>query len=496
MTDLSNLPKIPTTDAAIEQGIIAIATAQGRNEKEERLAEFAATEEGRRIINWCYNPFITFGVTWKKEPEYRDGYLDDIAATESDWNQIGLVHNLLASLASRELTGNAAKDAVESAFKALNSSAAKILWLCLNKDLKAGVAEASIRSIDPTLIPIFSVMRAHTYEDKLVKKFPVAVEPKLDGNRVSFISRDGSGGFFTRTGKVIASLDHMVPVLLNMLKGWSAETQSVGQNDPLNTFLSKLVVCNGIPSLMLDGEMMSDKGFDDVNGALNRKDDVHGLSFHIFDVLSWEEFDAMGSVNEPYVQRRRRVGSIVTYASGNGLAKTIRQTPVHVCKTHDEIMDWYQRFRDQGYEGAMVKDPAGGYDKKKSRAWLKLKAEDTEDLSIIGVFQGQADGKYADTIGGIIVDRNGVEVRVSGLDDATRAEIWELWVETAVACGFDPDVGYEGATFKSQIELCGVPALLLGRVVEVEFHEVTKDGSLRHPRFIRFRDDKTGEVDK
>lgn len=479
---------VPThSDTEIAALIRAIADAPGRNEKESRLVDLAATEAGRVIISMAYNPFITFGVTWKKEPPYL------LSVATQDAHQLPLVFNLLASLASRELTGNAAKEAVESAFKSLNPSAAKILWLCLNKDLKAGIAEASIKSIDPTLIPIFSVMRAHTYEEKLVKKFPVAVEPKLDGNRVSFISRDGSGAFFTRTGKVIASLDHMVPVVLNMLKGWISATVPINGDDPMNDFLSNITISNGIPYVMLDGEMMSDKGFDDVNGALNRKEDVHGLSFHIFDALTWEEFDAMGSVNVSYVNRRRRVNSIVTYASGNGLAQVIRQTPVHICKTHDEIMDWYQRYRNQGYEGAMVKDPGGFYDKKKSRSWLKLKNEDTEDLKVIGVFQGQADGKYANTIGGLIVDREGVEVRVSGLDDATREQIWKLWFDTCVAIGLSPNVGYEGKTFKLYEKEHGP---LLGRVIEVEFHEVTKDGSLRHPRFIRFRDDKTGEVDK
>lgn len=482
MNAMTDLPKIPMTDVDIENGIRAISVAQGRNEKEERLAEFAATEEGKRVIDWCYNPFITFGITWKKEPIYcSDNGVED-------WNQIGLVHNLLASLASRELTGNAAKEAVESAFKSLNPSAAKILWLCLNKDLKAGVAEASIKSIDPSLIPIFAVMRAHTYEERLVKKFPVVGEPKLDGNRVSFIARDGSAGFFTRTGKVIESLDSMVPVVLGAVKSWFASSNGFGM---------MLTSKNGVPNIMLDGEMMSSQGFDAVNGALNAKDDrTEGLSFHVFDCLTWEEFDAMGSVNVTYVERRKRVNSIVVHASGMGLAELIRQTPIEILNSHEEIQEAYQRWRIAGQEGLMVKDPNGFYDKKKSRSWLKLKNEDTEDLPVIGVYQGQADGKYANTIGGLIVDRNGVEVRVSGLDDATREEIWKLWFETADACGFDPNVGYEGASLKSQIEIASVPTILLGRLIEVEFHEVTKDGSLRHPRFIRFRDDKTGEVDK
>jgi DNA ligase-1 len=32
---------------------------------------------------------------------------------------------------------------------------------------------------------------------------------------------------------------------------------------------------------------------------------------------------------------------------------------------------------------------------------------------------------------------------------------------------------------------------LLGRLLEVSFHEVTDDGSLRHPRAKKWRDDKS-----
>lgn len=491
MNALTDLPKIPKTDVEVEFDIRAIATASSRAEKEHNLAVLASSEDGRRIIDWCYNPFITFGVTCKKQPPLRSD------ADVESWSELPLVHNLLTSLASREFTGNAAKEAIDSAFKNLNASAATILWLCLNKDLKAGVAEASINSVCPNLIPTFAVMRAQTYEEKLVKKFPVAVEPKKDGNRVSFITRDGSGGFFTRTGKVIASLEPMVPVLLDAVRQWFGQTRIGPVTDPVMKFTGQLLGTNHIPNLMLDGEMMSVLGFDAVNGALNAKDDrTEGLSFHIFDCLSWEEFDAVGDVKVPYVERRQRVNSIILCASGLGYSAQIKQTPIQICNSHEEIHQAYADQRALGEEGAMVKDPQGFYEKKKSRSWLKLKAEENEDLPVIGVFQGQAGGKYESTIGGLIVDRNGVEVRVSGISDVDRAAIWDLWVQTANACGFSPEVGFKGASFKSQIEACEVPTILLGRLIEVEFHEALVSGSLRHPRFVKFRDDKMGEVDK
>lgn len=473
---------IKADDTSLVAIIADIARSSARAEKERYLRNLADIEEGKRLIRWCYDPYITFGVKQKKEPEYRD------PGTVSDWDQFAIVENLLTQLAARDLTGNAAKEAVQSAFESLNPAAGKLLWLCLNKDLKAGVAESTIKAIDPKLIPAFAVMRATHFEERLVKKFPVIVEPKLDGNRVTFIARNGSGGYFTRTGKVIESLDFMVADTLKLLKEWFANS---------NGFGTDLTSTNGIPDVMLDGEMMSDAGFDELNGALNRKgEDAGDVYYCMYDCLTWEEFDKIGAVPVPYAQRRKRLNSILTWAGGLGLARKFRQTPIRVCQTFEEVQALYEKFREEGQEGAMVKNPASFYEKKKSREWLKIKPEDTEDLMVIGVFQGQAGGKYEHTLGGLIVDRNGVEVRVSGISDEIRARIWSLWKDTAQICGFDESVGYDGASFKSQIEDSFVPTILLGRLIEVEFHEVTKDGSLRHPRFIRFRDDKTGEVDK
>lgn len=105
---------------------------------------------------------------------------------------------------------------------------------------------------------------------------------------------------------------------------------------------------------------------------------------------------------------------------------------------------------DQGAEGWMLKDG-------NLLNWQKLKAVQTVDCVVTGTVEGK--GKYLGLVGALTVAVEGVEIaNVGGFDDATREEISED----------DP----------------------IGRVVEVAYQYVGSGGRLRHPRFIRFRDDK------
>lgn len=99
-----------------------------------------------------------------------------------------------------------------------------------------------------------------------------------------------------------------------------------------------------------------------------------------------------------------------------------------------------------GFEGVVLKDPDAEYTEG-SRSWAKVKPEATEDLRVVG---------YLDN-GSLVVNRRGVKVTVGiGLPVAIRA----------------------------------AKAAMLGRLIEVRFQEVTAAGSLRHPVFVRLRDDK------
>lgn len=99
-----------------------------------------------------------------------------------------------------------------------------------------------------------------------------------------------------------------------------------------------------------------------------------------------------------------------------------------------------------GYEGVVLKDPEAGYEEG-SRAWAKVKPEATEDLRVVDVLPN----------GSLVVSRRGIRVTVGiGLSSEIRANAFAF----------------------------------VGRLIEVRFQEVTASGSLRHPVFIRIRDDK------
>ena len=120
--------------------------------------------------------------------------------------------------------------------------------------------------------------------------------------------------------------------------------------------------------------------------------------------------------------------------------------------------------------GDRLQENAEGYVFKNGNKldWAKWKPSPTIDCYVTGVTMGN--GKYAGTIGSVQVsvysqDRLGVCViaDVSGMTDDERETMRELHRYGA----------------------------LCGQVIEVAYQYVGSRGRLRHPRFVRFRDDKS-----
>ncbi|OWZ90477.1 hypothetical protein B9J07_28235 [Sinorhizobium sp. LM21] len=499
---------------AVARLIEDIGATSSRTEKERLTKTLAESDLGKFILSYAYNPFVTYGIT--------PVISENAGKFKFDFKQ-SLVEPLLKKLAARQLSGMAAEREIGEVMGALNEDGQRLLFLILSKDLKCGIAENTINQAMPGLVPVFSVQRAHPYEAKRLKPGKVYKgEFKLDGQRNTFLCKDNNGGFFTRSGKRVPALDFLVPIVMQ------AASYAVSAASPeLKAFLRR----DGEETLnfMLDGEAMM--GLFEDTGAFRRKEaDAIGSELHLYDFLGYDDFDAVGSVGPILRERRKALAEFVQLAkkalAGSANADAIQIVPQVFINNDAEAQAFFERARSMTLarylargnaerekellkvtidratgepkvlEGAVIKDEEAQYDKKKSYAWMKMKAEETIDLRITGAYPGELHTELENTLGGIQVLHGEVPVNVGGGYKRTeRDELWELWQEDLKNGTLEITKVENNKKRFDYTPNPGYTPKLVGRILEVEFMEVTPDGSLRHNRAIRFRDDKDGEIE-
>ena len=364
---------------------------------------------------------------------------------------------LAESLYKRELTGHAARDAIELAM----GIATKDQWnqffrRILIKDMRAGFGEKSVNTVAKKAkkpqyaVPVFEVMLAHdgqNHESKITGK--KLLEEKLDGVRcltvVDFESR--TVVMYTRNGKELVNFPHIVKAF----------------EDNIDNFAR---------SYVFDGEVMS-SSFQALMTQVHRKSDVKSddAVLHLFDIVPLVEFKAGKSVMG---QRRRSqfLKNFENIFADSGCIALVPQQEVDLDTFMGgiEFQDFNKAALAAGKEGIMIKDVDAKYETKRSVSWLKQKPFIEVSLTVMAVEEGT--GRNLDKLGALVCegedDGKTIKVNVgSGFTDSDRDEYW---------------TGKE---------------MVLGQVVEVRADAVTQnqDGtySLRFPRFLRFRGFKAGE---
>ena len=343
--------------------IHALETHPSRLEKEaiieaEALAGNDVFFEGVRL---ALDPMITFGV--KKIPRHSGPDGQGLSWTA--------FRALADNLAKRELTGDAAKTAIELCLTCAKQSEWNDWYMrILAKDLRCGFSEVTVnkvvKKINPKyLIPVFECQLAHdstNHESKVCGK--KLIEVKLDGVRIlTIVYPDGQVNQYSRNGKELVNFGHIKKqfeqVATGLLEPW-----------------------------VFDGEIMS-SSFQDLMKQVHRKSAVatDDAVLNLFDCIPLVHFKA-GKWTAKQTFRTSHVMQFVEHHQA---------TLTHVRALAQELVDLDTpegklRFKeinaqaiDGGYEGIMIKEPDAGYECKRSVSWLKLKPFIEVSLGVIDV---------------------------------------------------------------------------------------------------------------
>lgn len=447
-----------------------------------------------KVLKYAYDPFITFGIKPVRPatPLMGSMFTEDAAL----WLTLDL-------LAERTLTGNAAGSAVQMMFDALDEDAGELLWRVMSKDLRCGITEKTINLVSPGTVPSFEVMLAQPFEEKRITTFPVAVEPKLDGFRVICLVRGGKARFFSRNGLPFPAVEHLEGEVFAMVKNAMLTTANKIFHDELSELYFRYLGSNASdPTIMLDGEITSGE-FGKTSGDMRRKSEsADDAVYTIFDALPLNEFLDPAL---PILLKNRTRRHFLKFMFRGRTEPHLKLIERFEVGTLDEIHALYHQIHDAGGEGIIVKPFDFTYEKTRSFGWLKVKGEETEDLNIIGAYEGKAGTKLEGSLGGLVGERvhDGEIVFVGvggGFAEPERALLWADWIADVARAGIDYKIADKkfwkvdakkpkGKTIIDKLR-AATGTVLIHRMMEVEFQEVTPDGSLRHPRFVRFRDDK------
>ena len=301
--------------------------------------------------------------------------------------------------------------------------------------------QKTVASILPEHFKIeHEVMLANKFKGEL--KEPVQITLKIDGNRCSaLIDENNNIKFLSRQGKEITGLKQIETMLKDMrLQGYMLDGELVKINK------------EGLSSEENFKETMSIVG----SKSSNKK----GLEFLVFDIIPLDDYNKR-KCDLTYEERKEFLMTKINI--GNQFVKLVPF--LGITDSVDKIQEVLSDVEARGFEGLMLNTLSGLYKfGKRSNDLLKVKSFNTCDIYCTGVEEGT--GKYAGTLGAIICDYKGYQLRVgSGFTDEQRDYYWK---------------------HKSKI---------VNRIVEIKYFEKSsdKDGnlSLRFPVFkcVRDKDD-------
>jgi bifunctional non-homologous end joining protein LigD len=227
-------------------------------------------------------------------------------------------------------------------------------------------------------------------------------------------------------------------------------------------------------NIVIDGEIvvLNDKGFPDFQKLQDYDSNRHmRICFFVFDLLVAEEKTLY---HLPLTERKKLLKKLI------GKQDLIRISD-HV---EGDGTGFFNEAVQKNLEGVMAKHKDSlYYPGKRSGDWLKVKNHKSEDVIIAGYTAPAGARNHFGSL--VLAMKDGKEFRYignagTGYDEKKLKSIYTMLQPFKT----------ETSPFREIIKIPGVTWVEPSFVCEVKFTERTKDGKLRHPVFLRLREDK------
>ncbi len=189
-------------------------------------------------------------------------------------------------------------------------------------------------------IPDPCAMLAHEWNQENLK-FPVYVQPKLDGIRCLVYEKDGKWVFQSRNHTVFQPFPHLEKEL---------------------------------PSgYILDGELYRHGlDFQTITSIVRKKNhpDLSQLQYHVYDKIDEGTFE----------ERYKGL-----------LSLSVMLTETRMAHSIDDLEKYHDHCVERGYEGIMIRNPNGLYRQTRSKDLLKYKKFKTEEYEVVGHTVGKGE---------------------------------------------------------------------------------------------------------
>jgi bifunctional non-homologous end joining protein LigD len=228
---------------------------------------------------------------------------------------------------------------------------------------------------------------------------------------------------------------------------------------------------DAVTDVVLDGEVVAFAGAQTSFEALQQRNERHvSVFYYVFDILHLDGHDVTAL---PWRARKSLLRQALAFHG------PVRLTP-HRNRDGEAL---YRDACRKGWEGLIAKRADATYVQGRSRDWLKFKCSAEQEL-VIGGFTAPK-GSRTDLGALLLGYYDGAALRYAGKVGTgfTQTTLRDL------AERLDPLI-QDGKPFADDVRERHVTWVEPKLVAQVAFSEWTRDGRLRHPRFLGLREDK------